>query len=256
MGLSQLYQLRGRVGRSNRRAFCYLTYRRDKALREEAVKRLSAIREFTEFGSGFKIAMRDLEIRGAGNLLGAEQHGHMETVGYDMYCRLLEESVNELQGRPPQEEEWEPQLDFEADAYIPASYIKSHRLRLEFYKKIAAAVTEAESSEVTDELIDRFGDYPASVANLLTAVRIKALAKETGLSQIAVREGRVLCYFKDGFNPALISELVNRYSGRILLSAGQKPYFSYRMEPEEKKTVANSIKSLLQTYKDLHTNEN
>ncbi|MBR6729254.1 MAG: transcription-repair coupling factor, partial [Clostridia bacterium] len=255
LGLSQLYQLRGRVGRSNRRAYCYLTYRRDKALREEAVKRLSAIREFTEFGSGFKIAMRDLEIRGAGNLLGAEQHGHMETVGYDMYCRLLEESVNELQGRPPKEEDWEPQLDFEADAYIPASYIKSHRLRLEFYKKIAAGTTEADCIDTQDELIDRFGDYPKSVGNLLTAVRIKTLARETGLSQIAVKEGRVICYFKEGFDPLLIAKLVNQYSGRILLSAGQKPYFSYRMEAEEKKSVADSIKSLLQAYKDLHSEE-
>ncbi|MBE7022433.1 MAG: transcription-repair coupling factor [Ruminococcaceae bacterium] len=252
LGLSQLYQLRGRVGRSNRRAYCYLTYRQDKSLREEAVKRLSAIREFTEFGSGFKIALRDLEIRGAGNLLGAEQHGHMETVGYDMYCRLLEESVNELQGRPPQAEDWEPQLDFEADAYIPASYIKSHRLRLEFYKKIAAAVSEEDCRDTMDELIDRFGEYPASVGNLLTSVRIKALAKETGLSQIVLREGRVLCYFKEGFDPALLAELINHYSGRILLSAGQKPYFSYRLEPEEKKSVTDSIKSLLQTYKDLH----
>jgi len=256
LGLSQLYQLRGRVGRSNRRAFCYLTYRRDKSLREEAVKRLSAIREFTEFGSGFKIAMRDLEIRGAGNLLGAEQHGHMETVGYDMYCRLLEESVNELQGRPPQQADWEPQLDFVADAYIPASYIKSHRLRLEFYKKIAAIMTEADCDEVTEELIDRFGDYPVSVANLLTSVRVKNLAKETNLSQITVYEGRVLCYFKESFNPGLIAELVNRYAGRIMLSAGQKPYFSYRMESEEKRDVPSSIKSLLQTYKDLHTEKN
>jgi len=256
LGLSQLYQLRGRVGRSNRRAYCYLTYRRVQALREEAVKRLSAIREFTEFGSGFKIAMRDLEIRGAGNLLGAEQHGHMETVGYDMYCRLLEESVNELQGRPAQEEDWEPQLDFEADAYIPASYIKSHRLRLEFYKKIAACVSEEDCSEVADELIDRFGDYPLSVGNLLSAMRIKALAKETGISQVALREGRVLCYFKDGFNPAWIAELVNLYSGRIMLSAGNKPYFSCRLEPEEKKKLADSIKSLLQAYKDLHSEKN
>lgn len=255
LGLSQLYQLRGRVGRSNRRAYCYLTYQRNKALREEAVKRLSAIREFTEFGSGFKIAMRDLEIRGAGNLLGAEQHGHMETVGYDMYCRLLEESVRELQGQPAQKEEWEPQLDFEADAYIPASYIRSHRLRLEFYKKIAAVETEADSREAAEELIDRFGDYPPCVGNLLLAAQSRALAKETGISQVTTREGSVLCYFKDSFGPALIAALIGRYQGRILLSAGQKPYFAYRMSEQDKKNLTFCIKSLLQTLKDLQNDE-
>ena len=255
LGLAQLYQLRGRVGRSNRRAFCYLTYRRDKSLREEAVKRLSAIREFTEFGSGFKIAMRDLEIRGAGNLLGAEQHGHMETVGYDMYCRLLEECVNELQGRPATEEDWEPQLDFEADAYIPATYIRNHRHRLEFYKKIAAVANEEDSRDTADELIDRFGEYPACVGNLLLAAECKALAKQTGIAQITMRDNNILFYFKNSFDPALIAQLIGAYKGKILLSAGQKPYFSYRLTDAEKKTLLASIKSLLQTYKDLHNEE-
>lgn len=255
LGLSQLYQLRGRVGRSNRRAYCYLTYRRDKALKEEAVKRLSAIREFTEFGSGFKIAMRDLEIRGAGNLLGAEQHGHMETVGYDMYCRLLEECVNELSGLPAVQEDWEPQLDFEADAYLPASYIRSHRLRLEFYKKIGAVANEADSRDVADEMIDRFGDYPSCVENLLLAAESKALAKETGILQIAEREGSLLFYFKDSFDPQKIAAMIGNYQGRILLSAGQKPYFSYRMQEQDKKKIASCIKSLLQAYKVLHTDE-
>ncbi len=252
LGLAQLYQLRGRVGRSNRRAYCYLTYRRDKSLREEAVKRLSAIREFTEFGSGFKIAMRDLEIRGAGNLLGAEQHGHMETVGYDMYCRLLEESVNELQGRPPVLEDWEPQLDLEADAYIPAAYIRSHRLRLEFYKKIGAVVSEEDSREVADEMIDRFGEYPVCVGNLLLAAETKALAKQTDISQVTVRDNHVLCYFKNSFDPSRIAALIGQYKGKILLSAGQKPYFSCRLSNEEKKHPLPCIKSLLQAYKDLH----
>ena len=255
LGLAQLYQLRGRVGRSNRRAFCYLTYRRDKSLREEAVKRLSAIREFTEFGSGFKIAMRDLEIRGAGNLLGAEQHGHMETVGYDMYCRLLEECVNELQGRPATEEDWEPQLDFEADAYIPATYIRNHRHRLEFYKKIAAVANEEDSRDTADELIDRFGEYPACVGNLLLAAECKALAKQTGIAQITMRDNNILFYFKNSFDPTLIAQLIGAYKGKILLSAGQKPYFSYRLTDAEKKTLLVSIKSLLQAYKDLHNRE-
>ncbi len=251
LGLSQLYQLRGRVGRSNRRAYCYLTYKRDKALKEEAVKRLTAIREFTEFGSGFKIAMRDLEIRGAGNLLGAEQHGHMETVGYDMYCRLLEECVNELQGLPVALEDWEPQLDFEADAYIPASYIRSHRQRLEFYKKIGAITSESESRDVADELIDRFGDYPKSVENLLLAAESKFLAKQSGISQIQVKEGSVLFYFKESFDPMILAALIGQYQSRILLSAGQKPYFSYRLQESEKKALLPCIKSLLQAYKVL-----
>ncbi|MBE7035117.1 MAG: transcription-repair coupling factor [Ruminococcaceae bacterium] len=252
LGLSQLYQLRGRVGRSNRRAYCYLTYKRDRMLKEEAVKRLSAIREFTEFGSGFKIAMRDLEIRGAGNLLGAEQHGHMETVGYDMYCRLLEESVQELQGLGPREEAWEPQLDFEADAYIPASYIHTHRHRLEFYKKIAAIENEAEARDVADEMMDRFGDYPPCVGNLLTVSVCRLLAKATSLAQVTVREGSVLCYFKDGFDPAQIAALIGKFQGRILLSAGQKPYFAYKMTAEDKKDVLGCIKILLQSFWDLH----
>jgi len=255
LGLSQLYQLRGRVGRSNRRAYCYLTYRRNKSLREDAVKRLTAIREFTEFGSGFKIALRDLEIRGAGNLLGAEQHGHMETVGYDMYCRLLEESVNELQGKPPQETAWEPQLDFEVDAYIPATYIRSHRLRLEFYKKIGAAVTESDAQEVAEEMIDRFGDYPKSVENLLLSAQCRGIAKEMNIAQITVREGSILCYFKESFDPAHIAALIGKYNGRILLSAGQKPYFSYRLTAEDVNNIANCIKSLLQAFKDLRNHE-
>ena len=221
-------------------------------LKEVAEKRLAAIKEFTDLGSGFKIAMRDLEIRGAGNLLGAEQHGHMETVGYDMYCRLLEECVNELQGLPAISEDWEPPLDFEADAYIPASYIRSHRQRLEFYKKIGAISSEADSRDVADELIDRFGDYPKSVANLLLAAESKFLAKQSGIAQIQSKEGSILFYFKESFDPMHLSGLIGKYQGRILLSAGQKPYFSYRLQEAEKKALLPCIKSLLQAYKDLH----
>lgn len=144
MGLSQLYQLRGRVGRSNRIAYAYLMYKRDKMLREAAEKRLQTIREFTEFGSGFKIAMRDLEIRGAGNLLGAEQHGHMEAVGYDMYCRLLEEEVQNLKGDAPKEEKFETSIDLNISAFIPDFYIKNQEQRMELYKKIAGIRTMEE----------------------------------------------------------------------------------------------------------------
>ena len=166
MGLSQLYQLRGRVGRSNRTAYAFLLYRRDKMLKEVAEKRLAAIKEFTDLGSGFKIAMRDLEIRGAGNLLGAEQHGHMEAVGYDLYCKMLNEAVKTVKGEP-HEEYFDTTLDINVDAYIPATYISNEFQKLDIYKRIAGIENEEESDEMLEELIDRFGDPPKSVENLL-----------------------------------------------------------------------------------------
>ncbi|MGN1084912.1 MAG: transcription-repair coupling factor, partial [Lachnospiraceae bacterium] len=157
LGLSQLYQLRGRVGRTNRTAYAFLMYKRDKILKEVAEKRLQAIKEFTELGSGFKIAMRDLEIRGAGNLLGAEQSGHMEAVGYDLYCKLLNDAVRELKGDEPAGEEFDTAVDLEADAYIPETYIRNEMQKLDMYKRIALIRSEEELSELQDELIDRFG---------------------------------------------------------------------------------------------------
>ena len=166
LGLSQLYQLRGRVGRSNRTAYAFLLYKRDKMLKEIAEKRLAAIKEFTDLGSGFKIAMRDLEIRGAGNLLGAEQHGHMEAVGYDLYCKMLNEAVRHLKGEQ-KEENFDTALDVDIDAYIPPAYIPNEFQKLDIYKRIAGIENEEESEEMLEELIDRFGDPPKSVENLL-----------------------------------------------------------------------------------------
>ena len=166
MGLSQLYQLRGRVGRSNRTAYAFLMYRRDKMLKEIAEKRLAAIKEYTELGSGFKIAMRDLEIRGAGNLLGAEQHGHMEAVGYDLYCKMLNEAVKEAKGMDVAES-FDTSIDIDIDAYIPMGYIPNEMQKLDIYKRIAGIETADESEEMLEELIDRFGDPPKSVENLL-----------------------------------------------------------------------------------------
>ena len=166
MGLSQLYQLRGRVGRSNRTAYAFLMYKRDKVLREVAEKRLAAIREFTDLGSGFKIAMRDLEIRGAGNLLGERQHGHMEAVGYDLYCKMLNEAVKHLKGEG-EEEDFSTTVELEVDAYIPGSYIVNEQQKLDIYKRIAAVETESESEDMKGELLDRFGEVPKSVDNLL-----------------------------------------------------------------------------------------
>ena len=162
MGLSQLYQLRGRVGRSNRMAYAYLMYHKDKVLQETAEKRLQTIREFTEFGSGFKIAMRDLEIRGAGNLLGAEQHGHMEAIGYDMYCRLLEEEIQNMKGEPKQEY-FETTIDLNINAYIPDFYIKNQEQRMEMYKKIAAISNQHDYYNIQEELEDRFGNFTQKV---------------------------------------------------------------------------------------------
>ena len=178
MGLSQLYQLRGRVGRSSRISYAFLMYKRDKMLKEEAEKRLQAIREFTELGSGIKIAMRDLEIRGAGNVLGAEQHGHMEAVGYDLYCKLLNQAVEALKGRRNEEEDFQTVVDCDINAYIPGGYIKNEYQKLDIYKRISTIENEDEYMDMQDELIDRFGELPGAVGNLLKVAYLKALAHQ------------------------------------------------------------------------------
>ncbi len=183
MGLAQLYQLRGRVGRSNRTAYAFLMYRRNKLLQETAEKRLAAIREFTELGSGVKIAMRDLEIRGAGTLLGAQQSGHMEAVGYDLYCKMLQEAVSEAKGEPVQEH-FDTSIDIRIDAYIPMEYISNEMQKLDMYKRIAGIETQEETEEILEELIDRFGEPPKSVQNLLMIARLKTLAHQAYVTEI------------------------------------------------------------------------
>ena len=255
MGLSQLYQLKGRVGRSSRRAFAYLTYKPMKTLNEIAVKRLQAIREFTEFGSGFKIAMRDLEIRGAGNILGDQQHGHMDSVGYDMYCKLLAESVNELAGKPIKEE-WSPVIDIAVEAYIPPKYIKNHSMRLDMYKKIASVCDKRDAMDVLDEMIDRFGEPPQATAALLDVALIKAYAKEAMFSEIVCREDKVTFYYKENIDFERASALISEYNGRLLLSAGAKPYLTMNLNKTEKQKPLDLIKNMLQLYIDLHTEKN
>ncbi|WP_425061299.1 transcription-repair coupling factor [Sporomusa carbonis] len=196
-GLSQLYQMRGRVGRSHRMAYAYFTYRRDKVLSEVAEKRLQAIKEFAELGSGFKIAMRDLEIRGAGNLLGREQHGHIVSVGFEMYCRLLDEAVEELKTGKPVELPPEPAIELNIDAYIPGDYISDAMHKIEIYQRIAAVRKEEHLTELIDELIDRFGDPPLPVTNLLAVARIKNLARQLGVRSIAERGSRIEIAFGD-----------------------------------------------------------
>ena len=195
LGLSQLYQIRGRVGRSNRLAYAYLTYHKDKVLQEVAEKRLQVIKEFTEFGSGFKIAMRDLEIRGAGNLLGAEQHGHMESVGYDMYCKLLDEAVRHIKGEDVSLD-FETTIDINVNAFIPSYYIKNEEQKLEVYKKISLVTGIEDYYDVQDEIEDRFGTIPKSVQALLDIVLVKAEAHSIGVLSIMQKNKNLVITFK------------------------------------------------------------
>ena len=229
MGLSQLHQLRGRVGRSTRRAYAYLTYTPNKALTEIAQKRLSAIREFTEFGSGFKIAMRDLEIRGAGNVLGGEQHGHMEAVGYDMYVKLLNEAVALMKGEAPARPvDQDCLVDMQVQAHIPESYIDSLSLRLDVYRRIAEVETQEDAMDVMDELIDRFGEPPASVKGLLDVAMLRNAAARLGITEVK-QQGDSLLIYKEKFDMQQVAPLIKALGGRVLLSAGSKPYISVKM---------------------------
>ena len=191
-GLSQLYQTRGRVGRSNRLAYAYFTVRPGKVLSETAQKRLDAIREFTEFGSGFRIAMRDLELRGAGNLLGPQQSGHLANIGYDLYCKLLEEAVLEAQGKAPEpNRDVETRMDVHVNAYLPADYVTGDKQRLEVYKRIASISTAEQRDDVEEELIDRFGDEPPCVANLVAVAYLKAMCTRMGIERVNQLDGRL-----------------------------------------------------------------
>ena len=191
-GLGQLYQMRGRVGRSNRLAYAYFTVRPGKVLSETAQKRLDAIREFTEFGSGFRIAMRDLELRGAGNLLGPQQSGYLANIGYDLYCKLLEEAVLEAQGEAPKpNRDVETRMDVHVNAYLPAEYVTGDRQRLEVYKRIASITTAAQRDDVEEELVDRFGDEPLCVANLVAVAYLKAMCEKLGIDRVNQADGRI-----------------------------------------------------------------
>jgi transcription-repair coupling factor (superfamily II helicase) len=229
LGLAQLHQLRGRVGRSSRRASAYLTFRRDKVLTEVAEKRLSAIREFAEFNSGFKIAMRDLEIRGAGNLLGAEQSGHLIDVGYDLYLKLLEEAVLEEKGQKPKVHT-SCSADLAVSANIPDSYVASSEQRMDLYRRIALIRTEDEADDLMDEMIDRFGEPPSSVNALIHVALLRGEAEEAGISEISQKSGFLL--FKlTNFDMARVSALYGQteYKGRVKVEAGAKPCVSLRL---------------------------
>lgn len=243
MGLSQLYQLRGRVGRSNRTAYAFLMYRRNKMLKEVAEKRLAAIKEYSDLGSGFKIAMRDLEIRGAGNLLGAEQSGHMEAVGYDLYCKMLNEAVKEAKGLEP-EEQFDTTIDIETDAYIPPSYISNEYQKLDIYKRIASVETEEESEEMLEELIDRFGEPPKSVLNLLAIARLKALAHSLYICELTQRgdEIKITMYEKARIQAAKIPEFLEMHKGALSFTPDNKqPFFRYRIRTNSREKTADVL---------------
>ena len=221
MGLAQLHQIRGRVGRSSRRAYAYFCFKRGKALSEIATKRLEAIREYTEFGSGFKIAMRDLEIRGAGSLLGEIQHGHLESVGYDMYCKLLEEVIKEMQNNgvdvneENKEEEEDIQIDISVSCYIPDEFISNHNQKIEIYQNIALCKTEDDIANVLDEIIDKYGRLPKEIENLLEVARIKRMCKENNIIKIQQRNDRVNFTISKNYDINKIPVLVKKYNNRI-----------------------------------------
>ncbi|MBE6763998.1 MAG: transcription-repair coupling factor [Ruminococcaceae bacterium] len=228
-GLSQLHQLRGRVGRSSRRAFAYLTFNPGKVLDEVAAKRLEAMREFTEFGAGFKIALRDMEIRGAGNLLGAQQHGHMEAVGYDMYLRLLADAVREQKGEAPAMSEEDCLIDLQVSAHIPESYIADSAGRLEAYRRIAGIRTHEDSLDVYDELIDRYGEPPEAVQGLVEVALLRNMAVAAGITEVKEQRDAILLYPKtlDMQKAMALSAVLKT---RMMISAGAKPYYTVKIQ--------------------------
>lgn len=244
MGLSQLHQLRGRVGRSTRRAYAYFTFTRGKVLSEISQKRLAAIREFTEFGSGFKIAMRDLEIRGAGNILGGEQHGHMESVGYDMYLKLLNEAVAMMKGEAPENPVEECTVDMQVQAHIPESYIDSTALRLDVYRRIADIKTYEDSSDVVDELIDRFGEPPESVYGLIDIALLRNRATQLGITEVKQQANALLLY-KDKFDMERVKRLIQGMPNKVMLSAGSRPYISVALGGKAPLTVLEDVLKVL-----------
>lgn len=250
-GLSQLYQLRGRVGRSNRMAYAFLLYQRNKLLKQEAEKRLSAIREFTDLGSGFKIAMRDLEIRGAGNLLGESQSGHMEAVGYDLYTKMLNEAIRHLKGET-KTEEFATSIDINVDAFIPSTYIQNEGWKIDVYKRIAAIESEEDKEAMVEELIDRFGDLPKKVETLIAVAMLKANAHEAYLTTVEEKpDGYYFTMLKEApVKTTLLPEMMKEYRNKLTFKAEPEPVFFYKKTKEKPMEVVEkvilSIKGLIE----------
>ncbi len=253
LGLSSLYQLRGRVGRSGRQAYAYITYRKDQVLTEVAQKRLSAIRDFTELGSGLKIALRDLEVRGAGNLLGGEQHGHLEAIGYDLYCRMLDEAIQQMRQEAGEVPRPAPKtaatIEIEVDAYIPAVYVPDEAQRMDMYRRIAAIDDSTHHRDVLDELLDRYGDLPAQVQTLADIALTRALASRFAFKRVYTqRDALILVCDED--NPAALASVsllmsIPAYSGRLLFNAGSRPYIQVRQGATDGAAAARNARELL-----------
>ena len=235
-GLSQLYQLRGRVGRSNRIAYAYLMYQKEKVLTEVAEKRLRAIKEFTEFGAGFKIAMRDMELRGAGNVLGAEQSGHMMDVGYEMYARLVDEAARRARGEEVREKREDFAVEIKAHANIPGWYIEDESIKLAMYKRIADIETDEDADDVMDELMDRFGDVPKETANLIKISLIRTKAEKTHLTRIHEQNGKIYITVEgeDKISPFTVMEMNEKFQGKSLFHGGGQPYFVLTVDSKTK----------------------
>ena len=245
MGLAQLYQIRGRVGRSDRQGYAYITYKKDKLLSEVADKRLKAIKEFTEFGSGFKIAMRDLEIRGAGSLLGEIQSGHLEQVGYDTYCNLLDEVVKEMQGQEVKPE-IDVQIDLDATCFIPDEYISDSSQKIEIYQDIALCKNEEDIQNVIDEMIDRFGNMPKEIENLLEIARIKILCKKLNISKVQGKHNFVVFIFEAKELNIDVNELVKKYKNKIRFSQGIKPQIAIALDNSTGMSMLKEVKKFLE----------
>lgn len=249
-GLSQLYQLRGRVGRSNRRASAFLMYRRDKMLKETAEKRLQAIREFTDLGSGYRIALRDLEIRGAGNLLGEAQSGHMEAVGYDLYCKMLNDAIREQKGEVV-EETFETSIDLPMDAYIPATYVKNEFTKLELYKRIASIDSQEMLEDMQDEFVDRFGEMPAAVENLLAIALLKSKAHAAYITEITEKGSELwfVMFPQAKVKTEEIDGFMKKYGGKLRMNVTKTPTFILKVPPMNKAERLNCVESVIN---DIH----
>ena len=250
MGLSQLYQLRGRVGRSDRIAYAYFTYRKDKILTEVAEKRLKALKDFTELGSGFKIAMRDLEIRGAGNMMGSAQHGHMATIGYDLYCRMLEDTIKLIKG-DIEKEPIETVMDVKVDAYIPDKYIDDEIQKIEVYKKIAAIDSFDDLMDIKEELEDRFSTIPDPVYNLMNIAYIRSMAKDFGIEEIREKGQEVVFQFdsRNSFNDKIMKAIMKKYNKNIIFKLGEKPAFGFKLQTINREDMLGIFKNLMEYLK-------